>query len=105
MPSMLLRCSLTLFTYAGEFGFLTPPTNIWLRVPSTSLIPSMASFVYVGQLPAGFFFCRDCFMASCHLPRIFSTSGLGPRLAPDLAAGTRFAAFLVAIWTAPLVSG
>jgi hypothetical protein len=53
--------------------------------------------IYFGQPSGGFFFCRDRFIASCHLPRIFSTSGLGPRFAPARDAGTRFADFFVAM--------
>jgi len=41
-----------------------------------------ASFTYFGQPSGGFFFCKDCFMASGHLPQNPNTSGfgaLGPR--------------------------
>lgn len=55
---------------------------------------------HFGHPSGGFFFWRDCLIASFQLPSILSVSALGPRLAPARAAGVRFAAFfLVAIST------
>jgi len=34
--------------------------------------------VISASLPLVFFFCSDCFTASCHLPLILGTSVLGP---------------------------